>query len=153
MFFYNIASFFYSVIAKNFNKTGTFTFDNLQATNGFQPLWLAVQIVAQYIFKHIEPAAVLGYSSYFTYLIFAGLISYPLIKKADYISLTVLSTLLLLNHNFFHNVLKGLETPAVLAMLALLVNIIEAKISNLRSVMLGLSAGGLFLARTDMFCG
>ncbi len=45
-------SFFYSKIAENVAKHGTLSFDGRNMTNGFHPLWLAIQVVC---FKLYSP--------------------------------------------------------------------------------------------------
>src|SRR5437764_3712798 len=40
-------TFYYVVTARNFLRQGTFSFDGVNATNGFQPLWMAA-VVALY---------------------------------------------------------------------------------------------------------
>jgi len=148
-------AFFYSVTAKNFLKTGSLTFDNIQSTNGFEPLWMFVQVVLQYFFKEVSPTTILAYSTYFMYMLFVVLAIYPLIKKDNYICLMLLSAVVILNPAFFYLAVRGVETPLMLVFIVLLVNTIPDNdgISAVRSSVLGVISGCLFLARTDMFWG
>lgn len=43
-------AYYYVVTARNFVETGTFTFDGVNATNGFHPLWMAVCVALVAVF-------------------------------------------------------------------------------------------------------
>lgn len=44
-------AFYYVVTARNYVETGTFTFDGVNATNGFHPLWMGVCVALVWLFE------------------------------------------------------------------------------------------------------
>ncbi len=64
-------AFFYSVIVRNFNALGVVTFDGVMPTNGFQPLWMGLQIILARLLPSVDEVTLLARTSWFCYVGFS----------------------------------------------------------------------------------
>jgi hypothetical protein len=145
-------TFYYLVTAKNFLRLGIFTFDGRNATNGFQPLWMAA-IVGLYkaigtgstldlqIFAvNALEKVLLGAAVAFSVVAFVQSLRRDEPWAAGYLALS-----LVLLCPFYFVFDQGMETT--LAVL-LLLTVTYAFLSE-RRVLLGISLALLFLTRLD----
>jgi hypothetical protein len=156
-------AFFYSVPASNFRDHGFFTLDGVMSTNGFQPLWMGVQVALQYVFPDTDAVRLLGASSWFSYVLFAFLSTFFVAKGAALeaaVRIAILCGVVTLNVRFQHMVVQGLETPLMLALvMATLLAVrnwtmAEEKRSTTfrKTLILAVLATACFFARFDLFC-
>ncbi len=160
-------AYFYSVLARNFHKFGFLTLDGEMPTNGFQPLWMGLQLVLTGFWPGVDEVFLLSRSSWACYVLFSYLSIRFLTRLAP--SLTAMSLagaimggLILLNVKFQQLVVKGLETPLLLVVLLLTLLMIDhtAKVKLTRPaghlpiqnvIGLALISCLCFFARTDLF--
>ena len=150
-------SYFYLKTAWNFSKGMGSTFDGINLTNGYHPLWFLV-LSAYYsilnLFGNLSPELILK----FTFLItaFINLISiyliYSILKKIDFVKPTTsifIFYLLIIPFTLFY--LIGLETQIFLVIyLSLIFLLYKDEENNKRSdLLVGILCGLLFLSRID----
>ncbi|HEY2733362.1 MAG TPA: hypothetical protein VGI70_05230 [Polyangiales bacterium] len=157
-------AFFYSVVARNAWLHRFLTFDGIQPTNGFQPLWMLLQVVLLKACPHVDPIVVLARSSWAAYVLFAFALSEYALRLADATPRRMLAlapvAALLLQAGFHRLVVSGLEVPLSLLLLILFLTAIERLASTpptdqsslrLQCVLTGLLAALTFMCRTDLF--
>lgn len=155
-------AFFYSVLARNFKTYGFLTFDGLTATNGIQPLWMAIQILLSHLFSGIDEAVILIRASWVCYSLFAGLTMWWLASnispKRSWVAGLIMTGLVLGNVQFQAFAVRGLETPVMLLTLIVALILIDqtAKIEPSKigvgwATILAASTVFCFFARTNLF--
>jgi hypothetical protein len=151
-------AFFYTVIADNFLRTGSISFDGTQITNGFQPLWWILITTLSYLSGTESSARLLPRLSLITFLISVPFVMRVARSWGGGLGVVLVVPLILLNPGFQSLVLRGLETPLVLVLFTAFLSILRAfdrpagsLITNGRCVLVAVIAGTLFLARTDWF--
>ncbi|MBD3337196.1 MAG: hypothetical protein GF355_16915 [Candidatus Eisenbacteria bacterium] len=150
-------SYFYSVLAENFNRFGILTLDGEMPTNGVHPLWMFVQIVLVKLFPGVHEVSLLAYSSYILYVLFCFLAIYAVIREPRlraFCASILLAGALLLNVHFQAFVVQGMETPLCLTMVVLtllVLSLARERVSIPRTVLLAFLSAGCFFARTDLF--
>lgn len=154
-------AWFYSVVARNWIELGRLTFDGDMSTNGFQPLWLLLQAWLQWAFPSADGTVLLSRASWLLFVLFGALTARYLARPEGSgapIAGLVACTLLFVLPGFGGNVLRGLETPLMLALLMTWLLVFDAtsraldqaRGPRLVALLAALSAL-LFLARTDLF--
>jgi hypothetical protein len=145
-------TFYYLVTAKNFLRLGFFTFDGRNATNGFQPLWMAAIVVLykaigsssplnlQIFAVNVLEKALLGVAVALSVATFVQSFRRDLPWAAGYLAVA-----LVLLSPFYFVFDQGMETT--LAVL-LLLTVTYAFLSD-RLLLLGISLALLFLTRLD----
>lgn len=155
-------SFFYAVLACNYDKIGYLTFDGTMPTNGVQPLWQWLMIGLHKAFPNVEVMSLSFLANWILYVLFCWLIvRHALRVRSDHgrTRALVVSLLLACNPAFQAIVLRGMEVPLFLVGLAALLNLLEhasqrwvtARPSAGQGILLGALAATIFLARTDWF--
>jgi len=157
-------AFFYSVLARNFDRFGFLTLDGEMPTNGVQPLWMLVQIALVKLAPSLSEVSLLAYSSWAFYLLFCFLCVRFLLARGGLGALggaLFFSGALLLNVRFQALVVQGLETPLCLVMIALLLLGLRGAVratepdggplSRAWVIRLAILGALCFFARTDLF--
>lgn len=153
---------YYSKIATNVVNGHGFTFDGLNPTNGFQPLWQLIVVgLAYYVEDQIQLLRLMSAVSGVLW-IGAGLLVYRAVRGylGEYPSLLVLAGLLL-TPNLQMISLRGMETGIFAFLLAALLYLLERDYDRLfqldqevpagRFLTLGAVMGLLGLARVDAY--
>jgi len=158
-------AYFYSVIAKNFQSLGFFSFDGEMPTNGVQPLWMIIQIVLVKLFPGAGEVKLLALSSWLLYCSFVFLfVNFVVSRTPDVFAKIISASMvsgIVLNGQFQQMVVNGLEIPLVLLIFTLAIVLMahidkEADrdsvfIRKKYLVLLALSSALCFLTRTDLF--
>ncbi|MBP6875409.1 MAG: hypothetical protein KBD56_05010 [Candidatus Eisenbacteria bacterium] len=154
-------AFFYSVLARNFDRFGFLTLDGEMPTNGVQPLWMLLQIALVKIFPGIHETALNAASSWAFYILFCLLAARFLAgsgSPSGALRALFAGGLVLANPRVLAWTVQGLETPLVLLLYALLFETLrrasdrEPRFLARRDLLaLGILSGLCFLARTDQF--
>lgn len=157
-------AYFYSALARGVRQYRFLTINGEMPTNGVQPLWMAAQVALAWLLPAADTAHLLAWASWVGYLLFAGAFAWYLARGPRAVALVCClagTALLSLNGNFIRLTVRGLETPAMLLTLALLlvyVDRVYARQHDLRQrplrehAVVGLLAGLVFLARVDLWC-
>ncbi len=156
-------AFFYSVIARNFHEIGAITLDGTLPTNGFQPLWMVLQVGLTGLFPTADGLTLLMWASWTCYVLFSFLTIWY-VARGPWVSMLLAATTataMLLNSQFQRLVFKGLETTLMLLMVMITLHVIDfvARRQSTRStsqqkwlaVPLAISAVLCFYTRTDLF--
>ncbi|MFH1143027.1 MAG: hypothetical protein V1774_00615 [Candidatus Eisenbacteria bacterium] len=121
-------AFFYSVLARNFERYGFLTLDGEMPTNGVQPLWMALQILLVKLLPRAHEAALLAWSSWAVYVL-TCLVAVRLLARGGTLlaacRATFVAGLVLLNPRFQAWTVQGLETPLVLLWFVLLIEVLD----------------------------
>jgi hypothetical protein len=167
-------AFFYSVLARNYDRFGVLTLDGEMPTNGVQPLWMGLQILLVKLAPGLHEVSLLGYASWVGYLICAflcvrflqGLDAGAAGRRVGIVwGVLFLGGLLLINVRFQALAVQGLETPLCLALVALFLLALRGALLARRGapgeaarpvprrwvIALALIGTLCFFARTDLF--
>lgn len=156
-------AFFYSVLARNFQKFGFLTLDGEMPTNGVQPLWMLLQILSVRLLPWVHEVRILAVSSWLFYVMFvfsASWFAYGLSSKLPGLPVLVMAVLVL-DKTFQRLVVAGLETPLMLTILILTMFYADyyhrrqeqqlGREAAWRTVLLAFCVSACFLVRTDLF--
>lgn len=155
-------SYFYAVLAQNYDKVGFLTFDGTMPTNGVQPLWQWAMIGLHQAFPAFDLMRASFATNWMLYAVFCWLaVRHVLRVSPDHSVLRTLVVSLAVTCNpAFHTiVLRGMEVPLFLVCFTALLNLLEDVSRRWNTnppsfwltVLLGALAGTTFLARTDWF--
>jgi len=156
-------AYFYSVLARNFQKFGFLTLDGEMPTNGVQPLWMLLQITLVKLFPWVHEVRLLTVSSWFFYVLFVFSAVWFAFGRALRHSgwRAAIIAFLVLKTTFQRLTLGGLETPLLLTILILTMFDVDdyarprerqSGIAAMgRTVLLGMFTALCFLVRTDLF--
>lgn len=155
-------SYFYAVLARNYDKVGFLTFDGTMPTNGVQPLWQWAVIGLHQAFPAVELMRASFAANWLLYAVFSWLaVRHALrVSSEDRVPrASAVSLLLICNPAFQAIVLRGMEVPLFLASFSGLLNLLEDTNErwranhpgSWRTLLVGVLAGITFLARTDWF--
>ncbi len=147
-------AFYYLVTARNFIEHGRFSFDGVNETNGFHPLWMmlialtyAIIGAAASIPVQIFATKILEASFFAATLIACSVFAYRLKKERDsrFFGFVGITLLLLYPKSCDELFMRGLETTLAAFLLVLLIYAVIQKHGRAISILLPL----LFLARLD----
>jgi len=150
-------AFYFVKIARNFAAGHGFSFDGINQTNGFQPLWLYMLLPLAYAGQALSPEAfyrvVLAYQALIV-LIAMTLINLALARKQVPLILIALVDALLVALQRPVRWVSGMETCVVLLIFALMLYWLSRQsafptLSRTGYMVLGLLMGLLMLARLD----
>lgn len=155
-------SYFYAVLALNYDKVGYLTFDGTMPTNGVQPLWQWLIIGLHQVLPEVELMRSSFVANWLLYALFCWLVvRHTLRASTDHgnTRAIVVALLLAFNPAFQAIVLRGMEVPLFLVAFAALLNLLErasqrwttSQASAGLVFALGALAATIFLARTDWF--
>lgn len=148
---------YYLKIAQNLSNRFPFTFDRLQPTNGFHPLWvLVLQPLCLWFTQPedlVRAAFILQFLMFVACVALLYLILLTVTNKSRLIALCI-SLYFALDNHFYKTIINGLETPLFvflcLLLLLLLLRGHEVIASGQRwSVGIGLLCGLVILSRLD----
>lgn len=148
-------SSYYLKIAKNFSEGSGFTFDGINATNGFQPLWQMITIPFFYFIKtSTENYLRIILIFQILLILFSEIIFYRTLQKFFEKKVVLAFTLIFTLFVFFNSV-NGMETALMVFLISVLFsNVLSLNIftSNNRfnELKTGLSLGVLILSRLDL---
>lgn len=150
-------AFYYFEIARNVASGVGSTFDGITHTNGYHPLWLLVLIAIYTVSAgsglvlpiKIALLTAVCFNIITSVLLYRILGSYTKNEKVR----AFLLSLWVLNPFVLYETVNGLETSLALCLLMLFIYLLkhsEVAMKNTRSLLLGLVAGFMILARVDM---
>jgi hypothetical protein len=148
-------AFYYFTPARNFVRLGWSTFDGINPTNGYQPLWFLVALPVFWLFPEggeLPFRILLAFQVVLTGVA-AGVLVRVIGRLAGAVPAVVAGVLWL---TVFHRVtLNGLETAALAGVYACLLSAFTTQVergpvSARGAFVLGVLASAAFLARTDM---
>ncbi len=152
-------AFFYSVIVRNFKTLGQVSFDGEMLTNGYQPLWMILQIFLAKIMPSANEVTLLARTSWFCYVGFAFfflLLVSRLAPERKIQAMAAAALVVVVNPAFQYKAVQGQETPLMLLLLILfcwllhrLSNSVKPSVGQVGWIMF--VAGLVFLTRTDLF--
>lgn len=149
-------SYYYFVIAHNYSQNGIVSFDNINLTNGFHPLWLiAILPIFSFYSSLIDlqvnlSLTVASIFEFFTFL-FLYKIVYRFSQRKEIGLLAVLYYAI--NPSVIFQTTNGLETALEMLCFSLFLWMFLIWIENISrikwAIIVGITAGLLFLARSD----
>jgi hypothetical protein len=153
-------AFFYSVLANNYLKYNFVTFDGVNSTNGYQPLWFYILLFLKSLIPQVDAFYLLRVMSWLSYVSFVIFSTLTILNTANnkYTAAFILNALLLLNASFQDMIVTGLEPPLLLLLISVFfyycyiffqkdktsVNYIDLLLILFLSVL-------IFYTRTDLF--
>ena len=149
-------SFYYYLTAKNITLGNGATFDGINPTNGFHPLWMTTLLPIFYFAGEDQDIALKTVYSILTILYFASIfISWKIADRIAGRKPAWLSLLLFTNPIIFNHFFNGLESGLLIFLLLLTIRLTQTRdmispempIAN--RLMLGLMLGLVFLCRLD----
>ncbi len=147
-------SFYFIKIARNFVQGYGLTFDQINQTNGFQPLWFIMLIPLAYIGQSLSTEmffrAVLVYQCLIL-LLSSTIINLTFWRQWSLPTIALVNTLIVISAPYL---LQGMESPAVLLVASLMLFWLSRRamlsdFNNTDWLVLGLWMGALALARLD----
>lgn len=157
---YDDDAFYYVVLADNLKSLGEFTFDRDMHTNGFQPLWMSIIALLNYILASVDSMTLLGMTSFIFYIFFAFLILGTAVRCEDRPLLItfIIGTMVVTNGSFQRIAINGMEVPLLLSMLMVVFYLTSRAAKDESGSMtpshiflLALFSSAAFFARTDWF--
>ncbi len=146
-------SFYYLQTAWNFKDTYRFTFDGVNLTYGFQPLWMILSVIISFISpdKIIFFKSILLFSAFLYFL--CGFLIYLIFSKISEIKLRYLPSLIwFLNPDLVHTFNSGKENILALFILLLIIYFlfkVKYRNSNFILTALGVLSALLILTRVN----
>ncbi|WP_170601176.1 hypothetical protein [Ruegeria arenilitoris] len=151
-------AFIYAVIAENIASGLGATFDGIHPTNGYQPLWMLLIVIAKTVAPSLEIISIQIWLSVVLYSAGSGLLVWWFVEKFSFPKLLGLGFLLsfsVLNPSFFRPIFLGLETPLLFSLIPIWLiyarQLVARKDNASHILALALTSCGIFLTRTDMF--
>jgi hypothetical protein len=155
-------SYFYAVLAHNYERVGYWTFDGSMPTNGVQPLWQWMIVGLHQALPNVDVMRSSFVANWILYALFCWLIvRYVLSLRVPHTTARVLvvSLFLTCNPGFQQIVLRGMEVPLFLVCFATLLNTLELLAHRWKAerasawyvLLLAALSATTFLARTDWF--
>lgn len=143
-------AFYYFGIAEQWAKTGQSTFDGVNLTNGYHPLWQGLLIIPAYWVSDIESFARMASAAGVALVFFSAVLLSRTLKNQGkpmtfFPYLWIFATLALAS-------VYGLESPLSLALFSALIFFFPARPEDFtvkRAMSCGLISGLLFLSRID----
>ena len=148
---------YYLKIAQNFSKGFPFTFDQIERTNGFHPLWVAVLTPLCFWFRSPEELVRAAFIFQFLLFIASAIVLFGIVLRVTNGSRLIAFCLSLyfgLDPYFHKTIINGLETPVYVLISLLMIYLglrqDRSKESGFRTLFWpGLTCGLLILSRLD----
>lgn len=143
-------AFYYFGIAQRWNELGFSTFDGINPTNGYHPLWEWMLLLASRFFLEIEAFVRAGAALGVAFILGAAALLHRTFKTlnkngASFVWYWMLSS-------FLFTAIYGMESPLSIFVLSALIYFLPKERKDVtikRALFLGLLSGLLFLARID----
>jgi hypothetical protein len=156
-------TYFYAVLAQNFERLGYLTFNGSMPTNGVQPLWQWLLIGLHQLLPNVEVMQLCFGGCWLAYVGFCWLLVRHVVRLpavSPLLGSALVAVLVVCNPSYQRIILNGLEPALFLFCFAAWLNLVQRlaaawPVGVLRQTGMAILLGGLgalcFLARTDWF--
>jgi len=147
-------AFYYFKIALNFSNSGIFSFDNISATNGFQPLWQILIIPLFYFIKLTPEDYTKTILSVQLFICFVSIFLLILKLKKSFTRQTIILVFSFFSLKLIENYIQGMETCLLLFLYVVLFCYIynnknELPFIHIKYFIVGFLISLIVLARLD----